>query len=563
MSRSLQNRPWLTGCRSINPSVSQTPTVLGCHSTDFGIEFGLLDGRTTEQNDTDFAFGVASGSACQTVFDSLSPNSNDYSVNVSDCTAQNYEDWLTNSGLEPLQMSTQETTDYDLEDITIPECAASDSYHPDHRYKAAGGDAVETKDLLQFGDVQCDARQDPPQEYTNPTGLPILNYASTDSFQLPGFQNTFDTSWEGMGFVQTDLSMLHGAESMASNPKSHSGWNTIAYGTPQWNSQTSEVDSAQSDVVPNVMKIDSGDRGASCSSELRDDGACFGLDWMFNEPLANPQFVGDSSDDVDNKIPQFGSSSTQSVDVDFYNSNLPREAYLLRLTKLSPNIETDEFVSNPDGTPRVSPITTTTYKKVDFLPDSIDYRRLNGAILIRAELKGASLKSHIIPRIEPNTLRTRQIASLTEEIEKRREMQLKEEQLIDFEEESDNEKNICQEFQDVREMRIGEDDSSVASEDDEKRNGDLTNEKATDSKVSITARGKINLKTVAERLSRCLSNMKHKYRKEHNLGFAYGANVLKQQKGSTTREPTKEAHRVLEGGLIGIEKLLFVRLLPF
>jgi len=256
--------------------------------------------------------------------------------------------------------------------------------------------------------------------------------------------------------------------------------------------------------------------------------------------------------------PQFGSTS---ADVSFYNSSLPREAYLLRLTKQSLNIEKDEFVLNPDGTPRVSSITNKNYKKVDFLPDSIDYKKLNGAILIRAELKGASLKTHIIPRIDPNTLRSRQIKSLREEIQSRKEKQLEEEQKNEeqpTEDESDNETNICQEFQDVQEIKI-EEDSSVASEDDEKSNGELINEKATDSKVSIKSGTKRSLKTVAERLSRCLSNMKQKYRKEHKLGFAYGANVLKQKKGSTTREPTKEAHRVLEEGSIKVEQLLFVR----
>jgi hypothetical protein len=125
--------------------------------------------------------------------------------------------------------------------------------------------------------------------------------------------------------------------------------------------------------------------------------------------------------------------------------------------------------------------------------------------------------------------------------------------------EPDNEKNICQELQGVEEGQIEDDDSSVAVEDDGKSNGELKNEKATDSKASMKSRVRSNLQTVAERLSRCLSNMKQKYRKDHNLGFAYGANVLKQQKGSTTKEPTKEARRILEGGSIGIEKLLFVR----
>lgn len=211
---------------------------------------------------------------------------------------------------------------------------------------------------------------------------------------------------------------------------------------------------------------------------------------------------------------------------------------------------------NLDGTPRVSPITATKYKKVDFLPDSIDYRRLNGAILIRAELKGASLKTHIIPRIDPNTLRSRQTKTLREEIQSRKEKQLEEERLKEkqpTEDASDNEKNIGQEFQEIE-----EDDSSVVSEGDGKSYGELMNEKVTDSKVTIKS-GARSFKTVSERLSRCLSNMKQKYRKEHNLGFAYGANVLKQRKGSTTREPTKEAHRVLEGGSIMVEKLLFVR----
>jgi len=276
------------------------------------------------------------------------------------------------------------------------------------------------------------------------------------------------------------------------------------------------------------------------------------------QQVANSQSTGDSRDDAGDKTPQVGSSSTQSVDVGFYNSKLPREAYLLKLTKLPLDIEKDEFVLNPDGTPRVSTITATSYKKVDFLPDSIDYRRLNGAVLIRAELKGASLKAHIIPRIDPNTLRAKQKKSLKEEIQSRRKEQLKEEQKLSIDGESDSEKNTCQGHQGVEDMQTEVDNTSVASEHDGKSN-ELRDETVTDSKASMKSRVRSNLQTVAERLSRCLSNMKQKYRKDHNLGFAYGANVLKQQKGSTTKEPTKEARRVLEGGSIGIEKLLFVR----
>jgi len=266
-------------------------------------DFGLLNGRTAEQdgaldnqqNDTDSVLGIVNGSACQTDFgddhqntnvqpasgscvDSLPSNPDGYSVNLSDCTAQNVEDWLTNSELERFQMSGQKTTDYTLQDIKVSERVASNSYHPDHRYQAAGDDAVETKDIFQFGDLQRDAQQGIPEEYTNPTYSPVMGYASTGPFQVPGLQNPIGASWEGMGFVQSDSSMLRATESRTFNPKSLSGWNTIAHETPQWNftNQMSEVDRAQRDVLPNLVKVDSDDRGASWSSELRDEGTHFG-----------------------------------------------------------------------------------------------------------------------------------------------------------------------------------------------------------------------------------------------------------------------------------------------
>lgn len=80
---------------------------------------------------------------------------------------------------------------------------------------------------------------------------------------------------EPTGHALQDITVWERAtESRASNPKSLSGWNPIARETPQGNStnQMNEVDSAQSVVVPNIMKIESEDRDLSWGSELRDYG---------------------------------------------------------------------------------------------------------------------------------------------------------------------------------------------------------------------------------------------------------------------------------------------------
>lgn len=552
-------------------------------STNLRKEFEPLDVQTTEQNvtsdghqnDTDFDFDFVSGTAYQTGFEgvysdsnaqmalgsrfeSLPSNPDSRGVNLNDRTVPYLEDWLANSELERLQASTQATTNRILRDFTSSEPVASESYDPACGYPAASGDVVETPNHFQFDNLQFDAPQGPPQEHTNPSGLPMPSEASNGYFQLPVIYNPLETGWETTDFVQTGFPILRGAESMSFIPRSLSEWDSIACGTSQQNpsktgrlDQKSEVDNAQSGVDPNVMGIDSGARGASWGFELRDGGKLLWLHYSLNELLANSKFVDDSRDNASNSGPQFGSSLAQSVGKDFYTSNLPREAYLLRLRKPLLDIEKDEFVLNPDGTPRVSPITITNYKKVDFLPDVIDYRRLNGAVLIRAELKGASLKIHIIPRIDPNTLRPRQLKNLKKEIQSR-----KEKQSVDGK--PDNEKNIDQELQGYEKVQMEDDDDLEANDEYDKSDGELRSEIATDSKVSRKGRVRYNLNTVAERLSRCLSNMKQKYRKEHGLGFACGTNVLKQPKGSSTKEPTKEASRILEGGSIRIEKLLFV-----
>lgn len=238
---------------------------------------------------------------------------------------------------------------------------------------------------------------------------------------------------------------------------------------------------------------------------------------------------------------------------DRFYPRLPPEAYVLRPSKAKADSKGD--VLDAHGRPAPAPYTKKPFRKLDFLPDRLDYSKIDGEFLLRAEAQGASINGDIIPRIDPNTL--------SDGLKKR----------------WDDEYAIPAPKKPTKGETSKQARAKTAVPSTDQTGEDLDEK---DGKAE-SAEPKKRSDAAGERLNRCLSNSKQKYRHAKNLGFAPGASLLKKKEPTTeemgvsavkesgvptaeatkvatpeaVKVPTEEARRVLGSKKLTVENLIF------
>lgn len=283
--------------------------------------------------------------------------------------------------------------------------------------------------------------------------------------------------------------------------------------------------------------------------------------------------------------------------------HLPREAYLLRPSKVMVNAKTEK-VTDDIGNDVISEITGKPYRKLHFLPDTLTYGQCTGEFLLRAELNGASLTGDIIPRIDASTItgvrgpapHRSTDASSSSGQQAQGDVQTQNDFLptvgtpdfldsffdgvetpyhpidfgvppflpdfgnpapaVDFEAPAStvNETpGLATGFNTLSRSADAGSPNLVAgdAEDDEHQDEDVKggiddefiSEESTSKKHRTSGDAQIKKRSQPERLNRCLSNKRQKYRWENSLGFSPAANLVKKKKGKD--EVTTEAERIL------------------